>query len=85
MRENVLAIGTQVRFRLKDVYCPEIDKVLQDMTERLEMTGKVLYLSDSGKLLNHYAVVEVRGLTTPVVVPSASVNIHKVLTEEIRY
>ena len=85
MRENVLATGEQVRFRLKDVVCPETELILQNLTGRLEVTGKVLYLSDSGTLLNHFAVVEVNGLMTPVVIPSASVNVNRIQVKESIY
>jgi hypothetical protein len=85
MRESVLATGTPVRFRLKDVVCPESEQILRNMTGRLEVIGKVLYLSDSGELLNHYAVVEVNGLMTPLIVPSASVNINRTQVKESIY
>jgi hypothetical protein len=85
MRESVLTTGAAIRFRLRDVVCPETEDVLRNLTDRLEVTGRVLYLSDSGTLLNHYAVVEVNGLATPVIVPSASVNLNKTQVKESIY
>jgi hypothetical protein len=67
--------GTLVRFELADVVCPESDIVLQKATGRLEVTGRVVLLSDAGKERNYYAVVQVKGIATPLIVPVNHVEI----------
>ena len=64
-----LQSGTAVNFRLSDAQCPEADELLENITGRLEVTGRVLYLSDSGTKKQHYAVLEVDGIMSPVIVP----------------
>ncbi len=64
-----------VKFQLEDVISPELIFVLKNITRQLEMTGKVLFLSDSGQKKKHFAVVEVDGVMAPVVVPVQQLRI----------
>ena len=61
--------GTQVRFPLSRIVCPERDQVTDLFTDGLELTGKIVYLSDAGEKRDYYAIVEVGGVETPLIVP----------------
>ena len=61
--------GSQVRFKLADVLCPELEQVVEKLTEDLEVTGRVAFLSDSGNDKDSFAVVEVDGVMCPLIVP----------------
>jgi len=61
--------GTQVRFPLSIIVCPEQDQVVEHVTDHLELTGKIIYLSDAGEKKDYYAIVEVGGIQTPLIVP----------------
>ena len=69
-----LASGTQVRFALESAICPETETTLRKITDRLEVTGKVVFLSDAGERRDHFAVVEVDGIMSPLVVPVAQLH-----------
>ena len=64
-----IGAGTQVRFPLSTIVCPEKDLVVEQVTDRLEVTGKIVYLSDAGEKRDYYAIVEVGGIHTPLIVP----------------
>jgi len=49
--------------------CPERDQVTDLFTDGLELTGKIVYLSDAGEKRDYYAIVEVGGVETPLIVP----------------
>ena len=61
--------GTQVRFPLSRIVCPERDQVSEFFTDGLKLTGKIVYLSDAGERRDYYAIVEVGGVGTPLIVP----------------
>ncbi len=63
-----LGSGTSVRFRLADVVCPDVDDARERITNDLEVSGRVVFLSDSGDEKDHYAVVQVDGIRAPLVV-----------------
>lgn len=64
-----LESGVPVRFQLSKTVCPEFCQILENMTDRLDVTGRVVYLSDAGEKKDFYAVVEVCGIETPLIVP----------------
>jgi len=64
-----LESGTPVRFQLSKAVCPAFYQILENMAECLEVTGRVVYLSDAGEKKDFYAVVEVCGLETPLIIP----------------
>ena len=59
--------GTHVRFKMANVVCPDTEIILEKTTGCLEVTGRVVLLSDAGKEKNYYAVVEVNGIATPLI------------------
>jgi len=60
---------TQVNFRIGDVYIPEPAQILMQLHGNDLLQRKIIEVSDTGGEEDAYAVVEVEGLTQPVVVP----------------
>jgi len=67
--------GALVRFKVTNVVCPDAEIILGKTTGCLEVTGRVVLLSDAGKEKNYYAVVEVNGIATPLIVPVNQVEL----------
>lgn len=63
----------QVRFYIKDVYVPEPGQILAELHGQDLLQGRVIDLSDRGAERSVFAVVEVEGLSKPVVVPTARI------------
>ncbi len=61
--------GAAVAFRLSDVICPDGQQVANQMTPELEVCGRILFLSDCGSHRDHFAVIDVRGILSPLIVP----------------
>jgi len=61
--------GTQVRFRLRDVLTPDLERILEEVTPELEVTGEVMFLSDCGSQREQFAIVSMGGTMSPLVVP----------------
>lgn len=57
---------------------------MSQITPELEVTGKVVLLSDSGGETERFAVLEVNGLHSPLVVPVERLRPAIEKTEEIR-
>jgi hypothetical protein len=68
-----LQAGSEIRFRLSDVACPDQGQVFERLTGDLEVSGRVVFISDSGDKRDHYAVVEVDGVLSPLIVPIETV------------
>ena len=64
-----LSPGSSVCFCLTDVFCPDLDQIREKITDSLEVTGRVIFLSDAGERPDHFAVVEVDGIMSPLIVP----------------
>ena len=58
-----------VTFRICDAYVPEPAQILMELHGEDQLEGKVIDLSDASFQEEAYAVVEVEGLSQPVVVP----------------
>lgn len=58
-------------FKLGDVHLPDVAEVLARMTEDTELQGTVSLLSDQGQHRAAFAVVEVKGILMPLIVPAA--------------
>lgn len=58
-----------VIFRVCDAYVPEPVQILMELHGEDQLQGKVIDVSDAGFQEEAYAVVEVEGLSQPVVVP----------------
>ncbi len=66
--------GTKTRrlcsFRLADVLCPEPRQVLVHLTPELEVSGEVVFMSDQGQQPDRFAIVNVEGILSPLIVPT---------------
>lgn len=61
--------GARVRFALSRVVCPDFDEVCRKTDSNLEVEGRIVFLSDYGKVRKHFAVVQVKGIHVPLIVP----------------
>jgi hypothetical protein len=68
VRASVSA-GTLTAFTIGDVLCPEAAEVLRHAGPELTVRGRVLYFSDSGAERDRFAIIEVEGIHTPLIVP----------------
>jgi hypothetical protein len=66
---SLIERGRQYRFRLGDVISPDREQTISQITPELEVTGRVMFLSDGGHEPERFAVLEVTGLMSPLVVP----------------
>lgn len=66
---NTPAVEKRCRIRLADVICPDRAQVLQQLTPDLEVEGEVVFLSDHGQEPERFAIVEVKGVLSPLIVP----------------
>ena len=62
-------LGERCRFRLADVICPDQSDVQMQVTSRLQVSGEVVFLSDSGGQRERFAIIEVAGISAPLIVP----------------
>jgi hypothetical protein len=58
-----------VTFRICDAYVPEPVQILTELHGKDQLEGKVIEVSDAGIQEEAFAVIEVQGLSHPVVVP----------------
>jgi hypothetical protein len=63
-----------VQFRIRDVYVPEPVQVLMELHGKELLRGRIIDLSDSEGEEDAFAVVEVEGLSQPIVVPMKHVE-----------
>ena len=67
-----------VQFRIEDAYVPEPAQILMKLHGKDMLQGKLIDISDSGTQHEAFAVVEVEGLSQPVVVAMKNVReIHR--------
>jgi hypothetical protein len=57
-----------VQFRIEDIYIPEPTQILMELHGKDVLQGKIIDLSDSEARGEPFAVVEVDGLSRPIVV-----------------
>ena len=70
-----LESGQEVRFQLSQVVCPEHDRLIEKITEGLELSGRIVYLSDGDDRKDYYAIVEVSGIATPLIIPVSQLEL----------
>ena len=61
-------------FRLIDVVCPDFDQVVNQLGPELRVIGQVAFVSDQGAQEGCFAIVDVSGIHTPLIVPMARVT-----------
>ncbi len=66
-------LNQQVHFHIRDVYVPEPAQILAELHKKDLLRGTVVDLSDKGSEKGAFVVVEVEGLSNPVVVPAAKI------------
>ncbi len=69
MESMSLQPGENVRFALGKVICPGLDELCEQIGSDLEIEGQVVFLSDYGKLRGYFAIVQVKGIYVPLIVP----------------
>ena len=74
--------GSLVRFQLSRIVCPGQSQVLEKITRRLNLTGKVVQLSDAGNQQDFYAIVQVGGIVSPLIVPVNKVELCRASSED---
>ena len=81
--ENVsVQPGGSVRFALGKVICPGIEELCRQIGSDLEIEGQIVFLSDYGKLKQHFAIVQVKGIHTPLIVPVENLKLSRTNVEE---
>lgn len=75
MADYRLHPGQIVKFRLGDIHLPEVAEVLARATEEVELEGSITLLSDHGEQRSAFAVIEVKGILMPLIVPTASLHL----------
>jgi hypothetical protein len=63
--------GQKVQFKLADIHLPDIAEVLSRMTDDVELIGQITLLSDQGEHRSAFAVIEVKGILMPLIVPAS--------------
>jgi hypothetical protein len=66
-----LISGRSVAFKLRDAACPDFAEAVRAIGPDLQVIGHVVFLSDGCDRKDHFAVVEVEGIHTPLIVPVA--------------
>ena len=74
MSDQRLSPGQKVQFKLADIHLPDIAEVLSRMTDDVELTGQITLLSDQGEHRSAFAVIEVKGILMPLIVPASCLN-----------
>ena len=67
---NTKGPWNRCRFRLSDVICPDQRDVLMRVTSQLEVTGEIAFMSDHGEEPDRFSVIDVEGISSPLVIPS---------------
>jgi hypothetical protein len=62
-----------VNFKVRDVYVPTPQEILDELYGNDILQGKVLDLTDSGATKQAFAVVRVEGVSRDVIVPMESI------------
>jgi hypothetical protein len=72
--DRELRPGERVNFRLGDIHLPDLAEVIARMTEDTELQGTVSLLSDQGGHRAAFAVIEVKGILMPLIVPASCIK-----------
>ena len=60
--------ATKVNVRISDIYIPEPTQVLMELHGKDLLEGEIIDVSDSDGQEDPYAVIEIEGLSQPVIV-----------------
>lgn len=75
MKTENLQLGSSVKFKLGSSISLTADELAGKITEELELIGKIFFFSDRGVDEKHFAVVQVEGIETPIIVPASEVKV----------
>jgi len=67
--------GTTVRFRLGSVVCPDQQEVLHSLSGHVQLSGNVVLVSDYGQKKDHFAIINVEGVSVPLIVRAAELSV----------
>lgn len=79
MSPERVTTGAHVSFRLGDVVCPLYGQILRQLSPDVGVCGEVAFLSDRGHDKGHFAIVSVKGIDLPLVVPIALLRVQNAL------
>jgi len=71
-----LKTGAQVAFRLTDAVCPDFDRIVSEVGPELIVSGEIALLSRRGTEAEHFAVISVHGIASPLVVPVHKLKVY---------
>jgi len=74
VKTDTLRPGQRVQFKLADIHLPAIEEVLNRMTEDTELQGTITLVSEQGDQKAAYAVIEVKGILMPIIVPASCIK-----------
>ena len=69
------ASGWTVIFRLDNVICPQEEALLKKIGGELELSGKVTFISRQTDGESSFAVIRVKGITSPLIVPLENLRV----------
>ncbi|MCB9851386.1 MAG: hypothetical protein H6817_11860 [Phycisphaerales bacterium] len=61
--------SSQASFLVAEVLCPDVEEVLRSFGPNVRIRGRILYYSDGDDRENRFAIMEVEGVHTPLIVP----------------
>ncbi len=82
MQPNRLISGRSVTFKLKDAACPDWMDTARSIGPELQVTGEIVFFSDGGDRKNEFAIIEVAGIHTPLIVPVERLTAAAQMAEE---
>ena len=74
--------GCVARFKLSSAVCPDIGDIRRKINGSLDVVGTVVLLSDAGSKKDHFAVIQVSGIMTPLIVPVDKIETFSVASQD---
>ena len=68
MQSSKLISGQSVVFQLKDAVCPDFSESVRAIGPELLVTGNIVFFSDGCDRKEQFAIIEVAGIHTPLIV-----------------
>ncbi len=69
------ASGWSVVFRLDNIICPQEKELLKKIGGELELSGKVTFINRQTDGENNFAVIRVKGIISPLIVPLENLRV----------
>ena len=64
----------QVSFKLADAIFPERETIFANITSEIEIVGKMSFVSDGGNGEKEFAIIDVPGISMPIIVPKNKIK-----------